>query len=299
MRKLHNEKTIYDYRTINIVSPLTQIFPNVNNAGKAIYDNNGVLVAFTDKDFPDIIYNKPYASTNKYCAGEHFIVLDKFKSKKTYSNGKKSIILKIIFVETRTTLTISYTKFKSLDIYDPYFRNKFDNKCCIGNIIIPDDNNSFVFKIYALWCEIMRRCFDHTYFTYKLFGGSGWMPFYSDWVCFELFYCYMIKIRDDYRTDSDFFSNIGSPNDIKFYSYYGNCSEKDISCLSKVPYEHLINTTRLSVAIQQFPLNQRSDNFYYPEISPGRISGSKVGNGYNKSKENKKMYRLVNRGWHE
>jgi hypothetical protein len=109
----------------------------------------------------------------------------------------------------------------------------------------------------------------------------------------------MIKIRDDYRTDSDFFSNIGSPNDIKFYSYYGNCSEKDISCLSKVPYDHLINTTRLSVAIQQFPLNQRSDNFYYPEIGPGRISGSTVGNGYNKSKENKKMYRLINRGWDE
>ena len=32
----------------------SEIFPNINNAGKAIYDSNGVLVAFTDKDFPDI-----------------------------------------------------------------------------------------------------------------------------------------------------------------------------------------------------------------------------------------------------
>ena len=151
--------------------------------------------------------------------------------------------------------------------------------------------------MYVLWCEIMRRCFDHTYLTYKLFGGNGWMPLYPDWVCFEMFYCYMIKIRDDYRTDSDFFSNIGSPNDIKFYNFCGNCSEKDISCLSKVPYDHLINTTRLSVAVQQIPLYQRSDNFYYPEISSGRISGSTVGNGYNKHKENKKLYRLIDRGW--
>ena len=99
MRKLHNEKTIYDYRTIDIVSPTIKLFPNINNAGEAICDSNGVQVAFIDKDFPDIIYNKPYVSTNKYCIGEHFLVLDRFKSKKTYDNGKKAIILKIIFVE--------------------------------------------------------------------------------------------------------------------------------------------------------------------------------------------------------
>lgn len=101
-----------------------------------------------------------------------------------YTDIHKIKYYKIQFIETNTETVASLSAIKKGEVKDKY-RKKIFNIACVGNVIIKR-NDKLNTKLYHIWYDVIRRCYDVNNNKYKYYGGIG-VTVSKEWLCFENF----------------------------------------------------------------------------------------------------------------
>lgn len=264
---------MYDKRNIKRYTELLQ--PNLSNTITISSKNGESLIV--DKSNDNIIYNITYATANEKCIGAHFSVINTFRTKRSKKTGKTSLMIRIQFIESLTSINIPYGKFISRNVFDPYYLNMFGHMCCLGNIDINEETED----AFNIWIEIMVRCFDRSNPKYMAFGRYGILPGYYCWNCFEYFYDYYAECKRKGFTISD-------PNDPALYYYHEQFTREELISMTYLPYSNKIPIKPLSMAMKQLTMDARIQEQNIPKQKLGRPKGTK-----NKPKELVNMYRII------
>ena len=166
---------------------------NQDYVEQANYNDRLGMYEYRDFYFKDIMYNHIYESAMH----TPYIIINRF----SYQNNPSTTSLIIQMLISHSVLKTSYMKFKKqntfISIFDPYQCTIFNNNCCIGNIDYEPLGESDKYKdmlngkyMYAIWQEVMGRCFDPQHPMYGLYGACGVVPAFPQWRCFKYFYLY-------------------------------------------------------------------------------------------------------------
>lgn len=122
-----------------------------------------------------IDYNKIYKSMN---CGEYII---KEELETADDNGKRTRMVKIEFLLTKTIKSVPLHNAIYGNVYDPYYPSVY-GVACLGEY----DKSKHIPKIQTMWRGMLSRCINKNSGSYKSYGGIG-VTVCERWLCYEYF----------------------------------------------------------------------------------------------------------------
>lgn len=97
-----------------------------------------------------------------------------------YNEKLKRSTYKVMFLNTGNTRFFTKKEIGTGKIKDIY-KKRIYGVACIGNV--SKKNN---YKLYAIWYQMIKRCYDKNSKNYKRYGARG-ITVSDEWLCFENF----------------------------------------------------------------------------------------------------------------
>ena len=219
-----------------------------------------------------------------------------------------SRMIVIQFIDTGTIAT-----YRLCNVLNGEVKDNFRPNVCgvgyIGNIQPPLDT-----KIYNLWYDMLRRCFDTSSKEYKYYGAQG-VTVCDEWLCFSNFFYSIKNIEnfdkwyngEDYQLDKDFLQNninkncrIYSPLTCKFLPRLDNLklqmqdNAKNNNLRGAIKSHILSDGTQLyESAVDMNGHKYRFGSFYTKEAAARRSNEFYMSNGMPTNKSELSMAQAI------
>lgn len=160
----------------------------------------------------DDLTGKTFTNTD----GCQYTVVDKCAS-----TSKKNSTYLVQFASTTSLVEVSRPNLRSNQVRDPY-STIFNGHGCLGPV--PIKKPPYYKKLYTMWYNMMKRCYDPSLAEYQLYGGRG-VFVCQQWRCFSIFLqdvCNVPLFSEWFRTPHKF--------DLD-KDYYGSSSYGPNTCI--------------------------------------------------------------------